>query len=171
MTELLQSELLKIFNITANLDGCGFLGSLFLSFGAIYYDENDDDEEPTLEQMVKIFINHINLLESVTGDTSYPPQSFQTSHALPESAYSAAFGGDYMDPHGLISHYCCEISAMMKEWIKNPKNYIAPYTSMVTSSMMGKSRLIKELAMEIPTIYICLRNDTNDSGYPIASNH
>jgi hypothetical protein len=33
--------------------------------------------------------------------------------------------------------------------------------------MMGKSRLIKEIAMKIPTVYICLR-ERND-GYPIAS--
>jgi hypothetical protein len=60
---------------------------------------------------------------------------------------------------------------MMDEWVRNPKNHVAPYTSVISSSMMGKSRLIKELAMEIPTIYICLCKDKDDSGYPIASDH
>ena len=128
------------------------------------------DGEPTLEQLVEIFINHIKLLEPAREDNSYSPPPFQPSQALPESTYSAAFEGDYIDPHGLIPHYCREISAMMEAWVNNPKKYVAPYTSVVTSSMMGKSRLIKELAMDIPTVYICLRNDTNDSGYPIASN-
>ena len=167
--ELLQSELLKIHNVAANLDGCGLLASLFWPFGEVHYEENEDDGEPTSEQLVEIFINHIKLLEPAREDNSYSPPPFQPSYALPESSYSAAFERDYMDPHGLISHYSREISAMMEEWVNNPKKYVAPYTSVVTSSMMGKSRLIKELAMKIPTVYICLRINTNDSGYPIAS--
>lgn len=35
---------------------------------------------------------------------------------------------------------------------------------MINASMMGKSRLIKQIAAEIPTIYISLRE--NDDGYP-----
>ena len=101
---MLLSEILKLYNITANLDGCGFLTSLFWSFDEIYYEENEDDDEPALEQMVEIFINHIKLLQPARDDTSYSPQPSQPSRALPESAYSAAFEGDYMDPHGLISH-------------------------------------------------------------------
>jgi hypothetical protein len=34
---------------------------------------------------------------------------------------------------------------------------MAPYTSIVTSSMMGKSRLVKEIAKWIPTVYLSLR--------------
>jgi hypothetical protein len=45
-------------------------------------------------------------------------------------------------------------------------SYVAPYTSLVQSSMMGKSRLMKEISRIIPCVYICLRDDSGSSGYP-----
>jgi hypothetical protein len=44
--------------------------------------------------------------------------------------------------------------------------YVAPYTSLVTSSMMGKTRLMKEIASRCPTIYICLRHGKATFQYP-----
>ena len=55
----------------------------------------------------------------------------------------------------------------MNNWVASPLKYNAPYTNVVNASMMGKSRLIKEIAMKIPTVYICLREE--DDGYPTAS--
>ena len=52
----------------------------------------------------------------------------------------------------------------MDTYHKDPKAYVAPYTSLVTSSMMGKSRLTKEMSKYIPCVYICLR--PGGSGYP-----
>jgi hypothetical protein len=60
-------------------------------------------------------------------------------HVLAESAYSIAFEENYMDPRGFSAHYRGEISVTIKEWVKNPKNYIMPYIFMVMPSMMGKS--------------------------------
>jgi hypothetical protein len=40
------------------------------------------------------------------------------------------------------------------------------YTSPETSSLMGKSRLMKEIARHCPTIYICLRSKRKDWEYP-----
>ena len=45
------------------------------------------------------------------------------------------------------------------------QSYVAPYTSLITSSMMGKSRLIKEMARYIPMVYLCARS-SNSTGYP-----
>lgn len=56
---------------------------------------------------------------------------------------------------------------MMDEYHEDPKAYVAPYTSLVTSSMMGKSRLMKEVSKYIPCVYICPRSGaTGSSGYP-----
>jgi hypothetical protein len=51
-----------------------------------------------------------------------------------------------------------------------PQNLIANFTTDPThgnilSSMMGKSRLMKEMATSIPFVYICARSDTS-TGYP-----
>ena len=46
------------------------------------------------------------------------------------------------------------------------KSYVAPYTSLIQSSMMGKSRLLKEMSCFIPCVYICLRDANSASGYP-----
>jgi hypothetical protein len=46
------------------------------------------------------------------------------------------------------------------------ESYVAPYTSLVQSSMMGKSRLMKEISRIIPCVYICLRDASGSSGYP-----
>ena len=43
--------------------------------------------------------------------------------------------------------------------------YIAPYTSLITASMIGKSRLMKQLANYMPVIYLCFRTQ-NSTGYP-----
>ena len=54
---------------------------------------------------------------------------------------------------------------MMTDYSENCKKYIAPYTSLVTSSMMGKTRLMKEMSKHIPNVYFCLRNPQSN-GYP-----
>ena len=54
----------------------------------------------------------------------------------------------------------------MESYATQKSNYIAPYTSLITSSMMGKSRLMKQVAAHIPTVYICLRKPSSSYGYP-----
>jgi len=49
---------------------------------------------------------------------------------------------------------------------ENKAGYVAPCTSLVTSSLMGKTRLMKELANYGPTVYICLRKSNEYYGYP-----
>lgn len=48
--------------------------------------------------------------------------------------------------------------------------YVAPYTSLVNASMMGKSRLMKKMAWHIPLVYICARSE-DSTGYPERTPH
>ena len=57
----------------------------------------------------------------------------------------------------------------MSEYCVEAVKYIAPYTSLVTSSMMGKTRLMKELAKYLPVVYLCFREQEGESGYPPAT--
>ncbi len=54
----------------------------------------------------------------------------------------------------------------MNDYADDHKLYIAPYTTLITSSMMGKTRLMKEMSRHIPSVYICLRK-AGSSGYPL----
>ena len=53
----------------------------------------------------------------------------------------------------------------MDTYIIHGTDYVAPYTSLITSSMMGKTRLMKEMSRYIPLVYICARSATS-TGYP-----
>ena len=59
------------------------------------------------------------------------------------------------------------LKKMTDAYHEDPKAHVAPYTSLITSSMMGKSRLMKEMSKYIPCVYICLRSGASgSSGYP-----
>jgi hypothetical protein len=49
---------------------------------------------------------------------------------------------------------------------KRDTNHRVPYSTIFQSSGYGKSRLVKEVAKDIPTIYLCLR-DVKSTGYPL----
>ncbi|GBB88042.1 hypothetical protein RclHR1_14590004 [Rhizophagus clarus] len=49
---------------------------------------------------------------------------------------------------------------------KSDANHRVPYSTIFQSSGYGKSRLVKEVARGIPTIYLCLR-DVRSTGYPL----
>jgi len=53
-------------------------------------------------------------------------------------------------------------------YCSSPDTYVSPYTSLITSSMMGKSRLLKQIASHTPLVYICLRS-SQSTGYPSRS--
>jgi hypothetical protein len=54
----------------------------------------------------------------------------------------------------------------MVSYAARPHLGMARYTSFVTSSMMGKSRHMKEVANHLPSVYICLRGEDRGYGYP-----
>lgn len=87
---------------------------------------------------------------------------------LLRSTLRSGFSRYYMDPHNFALETARCIERNMTKYASNPGEYVAPYTSLVTSSMMGKSRLMKEVASHLPSVYICLRN-TRSSGYPVTT--
>jgi len=73
---------------------------------------------------------------------------------------------DYIDPHKYVKEIASTLAQNMSKYQQaSSDTYIAPYTSLVTSSMMGKTRLMKELTKYLPILYICLRRN-NSTGYP-----
>ena len=75
------------------------------------------------------------------------------------------FREEYIDPYNLVDETIKEIKNNIDKYCENPDIYVAPYTSLITSSMMGKSRLMKEIARSVPSVYMCLRPQ-DSSGYP-----
>src|ERR1700737_2156994 len=71
-----------------------------------------------------------------------------------------------MDAEGTVDDTVSELRGNMELYVANKENYIAPYTTLVTSSMMGKSRHMKEVANHLPSVYICLRREVRGYGYP-----
>ena len=78
----------------------------------------------------------------------------------------AGFTRTYIDPHDYAKTIALRLTQNMTDYCKAKSGkYVAPYTSLVTSSMMGKTRLMKELAKYVPVVYMCFRKD-GESGYP-----
>lgn len=71
-----------------------------------------------------------------------------------------------MDAEESVSNTVTELRKYMALYAAEKENWVTPYTSIVTSSMMGKSRHMKEVANHLPTVYICLRREGTSYGYP-----
>jgi hypothetical protein len=79
------------------------------------------------------------------------------------------FSKSYIDPFGYVEKTHDRLVQNMDEYRRRSNGvYIAPYTSLVTSSMMGKSRLMKELTKKGPLVYVCFR-EISSFGYPPAT--
>jgi hypothetical protein len=71
-----------------------------------------------------------------------------------------------MDAECTVGKTVSELRENMNLYATKPGKWRAPYTSLVTSSMMGKSRHMKEVANYLPSVYICLRGEARGYGYP-----
>jgi hypothetical protein len=80
-----------------------------------------------------------------------------------------AFSLPYIDPHDYVGKIVKRLMKNMDDYDSKSGNYVAPYTSLVTSSMMGKSRLMRELAQHVPLVYICLRQTADEGQFPPAT--
>ena len=76
------------------------------------------------------------------------------------------FETTYIDPLDFVTFNVTEILNNMEKYLNEPTLYVAPYTCLVTGSMMGKSRLIKEMTRQLPTIFICARERPGQGGFP-----
>ena len=82
------------------------------------------------------------------------------------NALEAAFDLPYLDPDNYVARTAAEIASYMQEYTVHPSKYNSPYSSFVTSGMMGKSGHLKEVAAKMPTIYLCFRPRHNAFPYP-----
>ena len=137
----------------ADLVGIMFLNEVFSGWLMMHPDSSD------VTGLLEIFRQAVRGLEA----KERPPPAPRTVFA---QGLDTAFDAVFMDPHDMVSYYAHDLQRLWKVWSENPTQYIAPYTSIVTSSMMGKSRLMKEMASFIPTIYICLR-ETGEAGQQV----
>jgi hypothetical protein len=80
-----------------------------------------------------------------------------------------AFDSPYHDHLNARDFYVDKLLDHVLTWQNESDFYNAPYTSLINASMMGKSRLVKQISDVIPTIYICVRQKSTgmlDDGYP-----
>src|SRR5947207_3886565 len=100
---------------------------------------------------------HVNVKKTAKAASSYNERDFE--------ALRRGFQEEYIDPYNLVSETVDEIKDNISKYCRNPAAYVAPYMSLITSSMMGKTRLMKEIARSVPTVYMCFRPHES-SGYP-----
>jgi hypothetical protein len=77
----------------------------------------------------------------------------------------ASFSINYQDVNQSISTLLTHIQSLSKKYYSHLNPYYAPYIVINQSSGYGKSRLIKEVAHHISTIYFCFR-ESNSTDFP-----
>ena len=115
------SEEFGVSNVFEGDDSVDF--QLLLQWGRDY----DDAKE------AQIFHEAVKGLEAKERRAPVPRAVFA-------EGLDTAFAAVFMDTHDMVSYYAHELQRLWKAWFKNPTQHIAPYTSIVTSSMMGKSK-------------------------------
>jgi len=73
------------------------------------------------------------------------------------------FQSEYLHSHLILDPILEELRANAKKW--SPDKYKAPYTAIIGPTMIGKTRLIMELAKRLPVVYVCLRSQ-DSTGLP-----
>uniref|UniRef100_A0A1D1ZLT8 Serum albumin n=1 Tax=Anthurium amnicola TaxID=1678845 RepID=A0A1D1ZLT8_9ARAE len=84
-----------------------------------------------------------------------------------KQAFVEAFKIPYQDPLKIVERFQDYINKKHAYWFANKKNHL-PYGTLFQSSGYGKTRLIEQIAMKIPTLYVCLR-PKRSTGYPPAT--
>ncbi|CAG8464573.1 26462_t:CDS:2 [Dentiscutata erythropus] len=84
-----------------------------------------------------------------------------------EEIVRKAFDRAFQDPSDLSERFMLFINKCSREY-KMTKDYYAPYTTLIQASGTGKSKLLKNFAENIMSVYCCLR-DFKSSGYPSRS--
>ncbi|KAI9601120.1 hypothetical protein H4Q26_000921 [Puccinia striiformis f. sp. tritici PST-130] len=86
--------------------------------------------------------------ERILRNTVQPP-------VFARDAVEKGFTSDYVGHDNIVASTIKTLEAWSSAWFR--ETYFAPYTCLVGPTMIGKSRLPKELAKEVCVIYICLR--------------
>jgi len=127
--------------------------------------------------MVALLVKHDQLMSGVPCSSAQTLTKKKSSPRgpMPDNLMTVVetlrdgFSRSYIDPFGYVQKTHERLVQNMHEYRRRRNGiYIAPYTSLVTSSMMGKSRLMKELAKKGPLVYVCFRENST-FGYPPAT--
>ena len=70
----------------------------------------------------------------------------------------------YIDKSNIVENFTTYLSECLTAFQRASDTHFAPYVSLVQSSGYGKSRLLRETAKQIATLYVCFRSNPS-SGY------
>jgi hypothetical protein len=128
----------------------------------------------------KIFIDNLSTLPA-DNMVPYAKNILTTFKALGSTYYHetpapepgadslvTGFNEKYVDRHDLVNEYSTRLRSQILDWIAKPTSWNVSYTSIVNSSMTGKSRCHKQIAIYDPMIFFYLR-PAGHSGYPRAA--
>ncbi|KNZ62088.1 hypothetical protein VP01_1314g1 [Puccinia sorghi] len=73
------------------------------------------------------------------------------------------FQSEYLHSDFILDPILEELRENAEKWA--PDKYKAPYTAIIGPTMIGKTRLIMELAKRLPVVYVCLRSK-DSTGLP-----
>jgi hypothetical protein len=135
-------------------------------------DDSSSDDEPAVPPFFKKLSEFLAIINSLQGpEPALLSPNSDAAHF--RVSVTNALESRYMDPFRAKQYYVLKLISYIDLWQRRSNDYIAPYTSLVNSSMMGKTRLAKEISFTIPTIYICARsqnlklaNGSTHHGYP-----
>ncbi len=77
----------------------------------------------------------------------------------------ASFSAPYMDPNNAVNNFISYVNLCAATYRKYSREFYAPYITVVQTSGSGKSRLMRECAKVLPTLYVCYR--AGNTGYPL----
>lgn len=110
------------------------------------------------KEWVKEWNFQVSLLQDGIDEEKQYQEEMEELENKYHDQHQKAFDLEYIDVSKSVDSYCSILHNNMERYIENPEDYMAPYTAIVTSSMMGKSRLMKQIALKIPAVYISLRS-------------
>ena len=98
-----------------------------------------------------------NLLDSIRT-------SLSTQFPLHDTAQlQKSFSAEYLDPNNVVNDFLSYVQRCAVSYRQFGSEFFAPYIALVQSSGSGKTRLLRECADLLPTLYVCFRTG---SGYP-----
>jgi hypothetical protein len=75
-----------------------------------------------------------------------------------------SFSETYVDPLDTVSYFKSYVDDCSSRYSASTRQFLAPYVALVQASGSGKSRLLREVAKSVCTLYVCCRKGR--SGYP-----
>jgi hypothetical protein len=86
-----------------------------------------------------------------------------------EASLAEEFMTEYIDKSNIIPSFTNYVTSCHNSFKSGRDTFLSPYVTLVQSSGYGKTRLLRELATKLPTLYVCLR-DKKSTGYPPRTN-